>query len=123
MTHSIISERMGSLITDTVAASAQVSAGVCLQGRPILGLVLPALNDTPDVNVEVSIDGGDTWLDLLQDDGSTQAIEIAGGASAFAVSSDELTPLAAYVDDQVLVRLALSVAQTAARIITWIALG
>jgi len=102
------------------------TAGVNLQGYPILGLLVPILGSTPTITIEISLDGGSTWLALKNADGSTASVSITGGATAFFVSSDVFTPLAAYcahlrdVTNDVLVRLALSAAQTADRTFTWI---
>ena len=99
--------------------------GVNLGGFPILGLLVPALESTPTITVQVCIDGSN-WYDLLTEDGSTAAISITGGATPFFVSSDVFTPLAAYtgslqpVVNDVQVRLHLSAVQTANRTFTWI---
>lgn len=124
----IVDQRKTYLVADEIDISEDddASQGVDLGGRPIMGLIVPALNDTPDLTVEVSVDGGSNWVDLLQDDGSTQGITITGGASAFAVSSDDLSPLAAYCGGEhsdVLVRLVASVAQTSDRAFTWVVCG
>lgn len=127
--HVTISNRNEIHIPDTLTYTVDddATAGVNLRGYPILGLIVPVLNNTPTINLEISLDGS-TWLPLKKADGSTPAISITGGAAAFAVSSDVLTPLAAYVghlrdQDPIKVRLALSAAQTADRVFTWIGLG
>jgi len=103
------------------------TVGVNLAGHPAVGLLVPILNDTPTITVEASIDGT-TWVPLKDSDGSANAIEITGGAAAFLVSADDLTPMAPYVgdiagEDGMLVRLKLSAAQTADRVFAWIALA
>ena len=114
--------------TLTYTVDADATAGINLKGFPILGLLVPVLNTTPDVTIEISIDGSN-WYELLKADGSTDAISITGGATAFFVSSDVLTPLAAYVGhlrdetNDILVRIKTSVAQTADRTFTWIGLA
>ena len=117
-------ERMSGLLVDAVASGAQVSGGVCLLGRPLLGLLVPAVNGTsPDINAEFSIDGGTTWYDVLEDDGSTEAVALTGTATAHGVGSDDLSPLAGYCGHEVFVRLVIDTAQTAAREFTWISVG
>lgn len=86
-----------------------------LYGRPIVGLYVPVCNDTPAITFEVSLDEGVTWADLLDSNGALQAIEIQAGASAFFVSSDDLSPLGAYCGDLCRLRLVLSVAQSSDR--------
>ena len=123
-----ISERMSLEIVDTIDISEDDDAtvGVEFTGRPILGLFVPAMNGSaPTLNAEVSRDGGSSWVDLLDADGSTQALEISAGATAFAVDSDDLSCLAGYcggrhVSPDVRVRLVSSVAQTADREFGWI---
>lgn len=124
--HTMLSERMGgsvSMLLD-ISDDDQNSQGVNLAGRPILGLIVPVTNGTPDITFEVSVDGGSSYVDLLEDDGSTAAITIAAGAAAFAVSSDDLSPLAGYActagAHSVLVRGVFSVAQLADRTLTWL---
>lgn len=103
------------------------TGGVCLRGKPTLGLLVPVLNGTPAVTIDVSLDGTN-WYALKNADGSTASISVTGGSAAFFVSSSVLAPLAAYVgeirgSDGVFVRLATSVAQTSDRIFTWIGLA
>ena len=92
---------------------------------PVLGLLVPALESTPTITVQVCIDGTN-WYNLVTEDGSTAAISITGGATPFYVSSDVFTPLAAYtgslqpVANDIKVRLHLSAVQTADRTFTWI---
>ena len=122
----IVNQRKTYLIEDVIDISEDddASQGVSLQGRPIVGLIVPAVNGTtPAVNVEVSPDGGSSWVDLLDKDGSTQAIAITTGASSFAVNGDDLTPLQPYCGgehSEVLVRLTISVAQTSDRTFKWV---
>lgn len=124
----VVSERMTMEIADVMDVSVDDDAtvGVEFQGRPILGLLVPAMNGTaPKVQAEVTRDGGGSWVDLLESDGSTQALEISAGAAVFAVSSDDLSPLAAYVGGRhvspdVMVRLVCDVAQTADRTFRWL---
>ena len=125
-----ISNRNSKRIIDTLdfATDDNDTPGVNLAGFPILGLLVPVLNGAPNITAQVSIDGTN-FYDIYETDGATAAIIIVGGAAPFFVSSDVLTPLAAYVahlrrdTPDVLVRLHLSVAQTADRIFTWIGLA
>lgn len=89
-----------------------------LNGKPLMGLLIPVVNGTPDITVEVSIDGGTTPITLKDNDGSGDPITITAGATAFAVGSDWLTPLAGYAGENCDIRFVFSVAQTADRIIT-----
>ena len=125
-----LSDRNSKRIIDTLAFATDNddTPGVNLAGFPILGLLVPVLNGAPNITAQVSIDGTN-FYDIYETDGATDAIIIVGGAAPFFVSSDVLTPLAAYVahlrrdTPDVLVRLHLSVAQTADRIFTWIGLA
>lgn len=127
MPHTTISDRNAHRFDDvlTYTVDNQHTAGTNLSGLPILGLLVPVVN-AGTITVEISLDGGSTWLPLKQADGSTAAISITGGASAFFVSSDVFTPLAAYVahlrdvPNDTLVRLATGATQTADRTFTWI---
>jgi hypothetical protein len=116
---------MASGVVDELDATADPlhSGGVFLEARPILGLVVPALVAAAGVTLEISLDGS-AWVPLLEADGSTPAVEIAGGAAAFAVSSDDLSPLAGYTgrlqDVPVRVRVALDATQTGHRSFTWL---
>lgn len=132
MSHATISNRNAmrkEVVLDYDVDSTHTPA-VNLGGFPILGLLVPIVNGTPLITVEVCIDGTN-WHPLLKGDGTTDAISISGGAAAFFVSSDVLTPLAAYAGHQqpnmwandILVRLVASVAQTADRTFVWIALA
>jgi hypothetical protein len=121
-----ISERQASFEVAQMDSGGVVSDGVWLQGRPLLGLMVPDMNAGGTVNVEVSIDGGTTWADLLTAQG-TQAIAITAPAAAMFLSSEVLAPLAGYVGfygediwDRVLVRLAATATQTADREFTWL---
>ena len=116
-------ERMSGLLVDAIDSGAAVSAGVCLLGRPLVGLLVPAVNGTAGINVEFSLDGGTTWIDLLEDDGATEAITLDATATAHGVSSEDLAPLAAYCGHEVRVRLVIGTAQTAEREFTWISVG
>jgi hypothetical protein len=126
-----ISDRNAHLFVDVLDYDVDddATAGINLAGFPILGLLVPVLNDTPTITVEITTDGGTTWLSLLKADGTTAAVSITGGATAFYVSSDVLSPLAAYaahlrdVTNDVQVRLKTSAAQTADRTFTWIGLA
>ena len=128
--HTVLSNRNAIKLEDVLDYSEDddVTAGINLAGFPILGLLVPVLNTTPDVTIEICIDGSN-WYELLKADGSTDAISITGGATAFFVSSDVLTPLAAYMGHlrdetyDILVRLKTSAAQTADRTFTWIGLA
>ena len=123
-----ISDRNARMFVDILDFSEDDDAtgGINLAGFPILGLLVPVLGSTPTITIEISLDGGSTWQALKNADGSTDSISITGGATAFFVSSDVFTPLAAYcahlrdVTNDVLVRLALSAAQAADRTFTWI---
>jgi len=125
----IVDQRKTYTLTDMVDISEDTvnSVGVELMGRPILGLVMPAMNGTtPEVNVEISVDLGSTWFPLLDADGATEAISITASGTAFAVSSDDLSPLAAYCGGEhsyVRVRLTVDTAQTADRTVTWVLCG
>jgi len=122
-----LSDRNSHRIDDVLAYATDNddTPGVNLAGFPILGLLVPVLESTPTITVQICIDGSN-WYDLLEDDGSTDAISITGGATAFFVSSDVFTPLAAYtgsfqpVANDIKVRLHLSAVQTADRTFTWI---
>jgi hypothetical protein len=124
--HIVLSNRNAIKIEDvlTYTADDDATAGINLQGYPVLGLLVPVLNDTPTVTIEISLDGTN-WYGLMESDGSTDAISLAGGAAAFFVGSDELTQLAAFCGavDNLLVRLATSAAQTADRTFTWIGMA
>lgn len=128
MSHVTVSDRNARLFEDvlTYTVDNQHTAGISLCGYPILGLLVPVVN-AGTVQPEISIDEGATWLPLKKADGTTNAISISGGASAFFVSSDVFTPLAAYVaklhpndTDKVRVRLVTGATQTADRTFTWI---
>ena len=115
--HTTLSERaasLGALLVD-VSVDDDKSEAFTLPGRPILNLLVPALNGTPTITVEASPDNGLTWVALKDSDGATDAISITGGASAFWVSADDLSPLAALCQPDILLRLALSAAQSADR--------
>jgi len=122
----ILSQRQSSSVDMLLDISTdnQNSQGVWLGGRPILGLLMAGCNGTPDVTFKLSLDEGAHWYELLEDDGATAAITIAAGATAFFVSSDDLSQLAGYVGTadgvKVLVRAVFSVAQTADRTLTWL---
>ncbi|NIP95943.1 MAG: hypothetical protein GWO24_21910 [Akkermansiaceae bacterium] len=116
-------ERMSGLLVDVMDSGAQVSEGVCLLGRPLLGLLVPAVNGTAGINVEFSIDEGTTWHDLLEDDGSTEAVELGATGTAHGISANDLAPLAGYCGHEVRVRLVIGTAQTAEREFTWISVG
>jgi hypothetical protein len=124
--HVTMSDRNAKKIVDVLDYSEDNthSQGVNLAGCPILGLLVPVL-DTGPVMVEISIDGSN-WYALKNADGSNDAVNISGGGTAFFVSSDVLTPLAAYtahLRDQandVKVRLKTGAAQTADRTFIWI---
>jgi len=121
----------GSLKVDDlvdISEDDDASVGRHLLGRPILGLLVPICNDTPTITFEISIDGGSNWYDLHDSDGSTDPISITGGAAAFFVSSDDLSPLAGYCgrvdgETKVLVRAVFSAAQTSDRTLTWLVVG
>ncbi len=123
MAHVTVSDRNARIVADvlTYTVDNQHTAGVNLGGYPICGLLMPVIN-AGTVQPEISRDGGSTWFPLKKADGTTNAISINGGASSFFVSSDEFTPLAAYVvnDQNVLVRLVTGATQTADRIFHWI---
>jgi hypothetical protein len=126
MPHTTISDRNARLFEDTLTYTVdnQHTEGVNLQGYPILGLLVPVIN-AGTVTVEISLDDGSTWLSLKDADGSTASISITGGGTAFFVSSDVFTPLAAYCahlrgDIDLLVRLVTGATQTADRTFTWI---
>ncbi len=118
--------RVDAVLTYTVDDDA--TAPINLGGFPILGLLVPVMNGGPGITVEVCIDGTN-WYPLRKSDGTTAAVSITGGASAFFVGSDELTQLAAFVGHlhdwscDVQVRLRTSVAQSANRTFTFIGLG
>lgn len=120
-------ERMGERELTAIDSGALVSAGVPFYGRPILGLLVPAVNGAAALNVEISLDGGANYYDLLTAGGTAQAIAITGGAAAFMVSSDDLSPLAGYVADYeeepILTRLVASATQTAEREFVWLMLA
>lgn len=126
--YNVISNRNAHKFEDvlTYTADDDATAGVNLAGLPILGLLVPVTNGTPTVTIEISLDGGSNWYALKNADGSTDSISISAGATAFFVSSDVLTPLAAYVGhlrdvtNDILVRLKTSVAQTADRTFVWL---
>ncbi len=125
-----LSNRNAVEIVDTLAFAVDNNdtPGVNLAGFPILGLLVPILETTPTITPQVSIDGTN-FYDIYNADGATASISIVGGAAPFFVSSDVLTPLAAYVahlrreTHEVTVRLHLSAVQTADRIFTWIGLA
>lgn len=126
----MIEGRKSNVVEDTItiAEDNDATAGVDLDGKPILGLLVPVLNDTPALTFEVSIDGGENWYSLKNKDGSTDSISITGGATAFFVSSDDLTPLTAYSgrlpgSATIKVRIVSSEAQDADRAFSWIVLG
>lgn len=112
-------------VTLVYTTDSQHTPAFSLQGFPILGLFVPVCNGTPVITFELSKDGGATWFALKEADGSTAGIAIQAGAAAFAVSSDELGPLAAYTGGtgELLIRLVLSVAQTTNRTFTWACLS
>lgn len=112
-------------VTLAYATDSQHTPGFSLNGFPILGLFVPVCNGTPVITFEVSKDGGATWFALKKADGGTAAPSIQGGAAAFAVSSEDLAPLAAYVGGtgEILIRLVFSVAQTANRTFTFACLS
>ena len=114
----------GSLQRPTaIASGATQGDAVSMIGRPILGLIVPAMNGTgPTVTPQISPDG-DNWYNVWDQDGSTESVEITAGVSAFAVNSEDLSPLAGYVARDVWIRLVSSVAQTADRAFTWLTIG
>ena len=119
-------ERMGGQLVDTIDVSEDddASVGVCLLGRPLLGLLVPAVNGTaPEINVEFTPDGGTTWYPILEDDGSTEAVALTGTATAHGVGSDDLSPLAGYCAHDLKVRLVIATAQTADREFVWLTAG
>ena len=75
------------------ASGGTVSAAFDIEGKTDIILFVPVLNDTPNLTFQVS-PTGDTYYDLLEDDGSTNAVTVVGGANAFAVSASDLAPLA-----------------------------
>lgn len=89
-------QRMVKTCLIDITADDDLSTAIDLEGCPLLGMLVPAMNGTPTLTPMAcdTIDG--TYLDLLDQDGSTSAVSIQAGASAFAVSSDYLTPLAGY---------------------------
>lgn len=87
-----------------------------LEGLALMGLLVPVTNGTPTLTFQVCDTEGGTFVDLLDKDGSTSAVEISGGAAAFGVSSDDLAALAGYR----FVKVKGSVAQVADRTFTWI---
>lgn len=105
-----IVEHSQTTITFTIADGSTASGPVQLAGQTLLGLIIPALNGAPTLNVEVSHDGV-SWFDLLQTNGTSQAIAITGGATPLAVGLDDLTRISCFA----YFRLVASVAQTAER--------
>ena len=95
----------------TIPSGQSVSSVVDLEDCEVLGLFVPALNNTPSITFQVADDEDSTPVDLLNKDGSTASITISGGASGFAVSSEDLKPLLGYR----FVRVKSSAAQTADR--------
>lgn len=87
-----------------------------LEGLALTGLLVPVTNGTPALTFQVCATEDGTFVDLLDKDGSTNAVEISGGAAAFGVSADDLSPLAPYR----FVKVKSSVAQSADRTLTWI---
>lgn len=108
----------------TIDSGGTQSNAITFDGRPILGLLVPAVNGTgPAIVPEVSEDVGVTWNSLLDKDGASEAIEVTGGAAAFVVSSDDLSPLAGYCDRNNRVRLVIDTAQSAERTFKWFMVG
>ena len=124
-----LDSRTCTFVDDTIDITADDdrSAGVDLDGKPILGLLVPVLNDTPIVTLELSADG-ENWYAIKDANGSTDSVSITGGTTAFFVSSDVLTPLAAYAGrlpggvGGMKVRVVTSESQSADRVFTWIAM-
>lgn len=124
--HVTISNRNAARFEDVLDYDADDThtAGVNLGGYPIMGLLVPVVNGSPTITIEATIDGTN-WYALKKSDGSTDAVSVVGGATAFFLGSDELTQLAAYVGripegTQLKVRLKTSVAQTADRTFIWL---
>ena len=120
-----LSERMTGFVIDAIDSGGVASDGVWLQGRPILGLMVPAMASGGSVNLQVSVDGGTTFVNLLTA-GGTQALELAQGTGGYALSSDDLSVLAGYVghqgvdEDEILARLVATASATAEREFTWL---
>jgi len=123
MPYDVLDTRGGLQRPTAIASGATHSDAVSMLGRPILGLIVPAMNGTgPTVTPEVSLDGSN-WYSVWDQDGATEALEITAGVSAFAVNSEDLAPLSGYVAKDVWIRLVSSVAQTAERAFTWLTIG
>ena len=85
-----------------------LSDAISVRGHAITGLIIPTI-DSANLTFQVCDTRTGTYSTLKDKDGST--ITITAGTGGFAVSTDDLTPLAAYR----FIKIATSAAQTADR--------
>jgi len=93
-----------------------LSTEVDLGGYALMGLIIPTI-DSANLTFEVSDATGGTFS-TLKDKGGT-AVTVTAGTGGFAVSADDLAPLAAYR----YVKVATSATQTADRTFKFILKG
>jgi len=97
----------------TVSTDDDLSSYVTIRGHAIVGLIIPTI-DAANLTFYVANTSGGTYYQVKDKDGS--AITITASTGGFAVSTDDLTPLAAYR----FIKIATSVAQTADRTFTFL---
>lgn len=99
--------------TITYLTDDDLSDAISIRGHAITGLLIPTI-DSGSITFMVSDTKTSTYYTLNDKDGT--AITITAGTGGFAVSTDDLTPLAAYR----FIKVKTSVAQTADREFTFI---
>lgn len=118
-----LGDRTSCLFVATVPNAGIVSPAVKLWGRPIFGLFVPTVNDTPDLTIEFSHDEGSTWFAVYDADLTTPSVKIDALAASGYLSADIFTPLAPFVGGELLARIKLSVIQTADRAFQFVVMG
>lgn len=104
------------IVKSTISSNGTTSGVADLEAYSKAALYIPALNTTPDLTFSASYEDDTTFALVKEDDGSSAAITIKGGAVAFVVGTDELRQLQALR----FVKIVASVTQTADRVFYWI---
>jgi hypothetical protein len=104
-----LSGRKGKVVEATIAKDASLSGAADLKGHGLIGLIIPTI-DSANISFQVSDSLGGAYVDLK--DKAGDAITVTAGTGGFAVSADDLGPLAAYR----FVKVKASAAQTPAAV-------
>lgn len=64
-------------VTDTISGGSQISGGARVKGKVAVGVIIPVSTEGTNLDLEVSFDGGSTWVAVIDTAGAAKQVQSA----------------------------------------------